>query len=80
MSLIRQTACACAQFSRCSPTTNAHSEMGQMAVCCQNLMLGAFSSHSLLSWLVGALFKNFGLFFNSNELLGSIKSLEFNLS
>jgi hypothetical protein len=38
--------------------------MGQMAVCCQNLTLGAFSSHSAVSVLVGALFKKFGLFFN----------------
>jgi len=44
--------------------TNAHSETGQMAVCCQNLMLGALSSHSILSVLVGALFKKFGLFLN----------------
>jgi len=41
---------------------NAHSEMGQMALCCQNLMLGALSGHSALSMLVGALFKKFGLF------------------
>ena len=38
--LIRRTACARAQFSGCSSTTNAHSETGQMAVCCQNLPLG----------------------------------------
>jgi len=42
--------------------TNAHSEMGQMAVCCQNLMLGALSSRNTLSVLVGALFKKFILF------------------
>ena len=46
LSLIRQTVCALAQFSRCSSTTNAHSKTGQMAMCCQNLMLGALSSHS----------------------------------
>jgi len=40
--------------------TNADSETGQMAVCCQNLMLGVLNSHS--SVLVGALFKKFGLF------------------
>jgi len=40
LSLIRRTACARAQFSGCSSTTNAHSETGQMAVCCQNLPLG----------------------------------------
>jgi hypothetical protein len=32
--LIRRTACARAQFSRCSSTTNAQSETGQMAVYC----------------------------------------------
>jgi len=35
-----------------------------MAVCCQNLTLGALSSRSALSVLVGALFKEFGLFLN----------------
>jgi hypothetical protein len=34
-----------------------------MAVCYQNLSLGALSSRSALSVLVGALFKKFGLFF-----------------
>jgi hypothetical protein len=58
MSLIQRTACARAHFSGCSFMTNAHSETGQMAVCCQNLMLG------VLSVLVGALFKKFGLFLN----------------
>jgi hypothetical protein len=43
--------------------TNAPSEMGQMAVCCQNLMLGVLSRCSALSMLVGTLFKKFGLFF-----------------
>jgi hypothetical protein len=36
-----------------------------MAVCFQNLPLGALSSHSAPSMLVGALFKKFGLFFNT---------------
>jgi hypothetical protein len=58
--LIRRTACARAQFSGCSSTTNAHSETGQMAVCCQELSLGALSSRSPPSVLVGALFKKFG--------------------
>jgi len=58
LSLIRRTACARAQYSGCSSTTNAHSETGQMAVCCQNLTLGALSSRSALTMLVGALFKN----------------------
>jgi hypothetical protein len=38
---------------------------GKMAVCCQNLTLGALSSRSTLSVLVGALFKKFGLFLNN---------------
>jgi len=64
LSLIRRTACACAQSSGCSPTTNAHSETGQMAVCCQNLTLCALSSRSALAVLVGVLFKKFSLFLN----------------
>jgi hypothetical protein len=36
-----------------------------MAVCCQNLPIGALSSHSTLSVPVGALFKKFGLFLNT---------------
>jgi hypothetical protein len=62
---IRRTACARVQFSRCSSTTNAHSETGQMAVCCQNLPLGALSSCSATSVLVGAPFKKFGLLLNT---------------
>jgi hypothetical protein len=65
LSLIRWTACARAQFSGCSSMTNAHREMRQMAVCCQNLTLGVFSSCSALSVLVGTLFKKFGLFLNA---------------
>jgi len=57
-------ACARAQFSGCSLTTNAHSETGQMAVCFQNLNIGALSSHNVCSVLVGALFKKFSLFLN----------------
>ena len=49
--------------------TIAHSETGQMAVCCQNLMLGALSSCSALSVLVGVLFKKFGLFLNMSRTL-----------
>jgi len=44
--------------------TNAHSETGQMAVCGQNLTLGALRSCSAFSMLVCALFKKFGLFLN----------------
>ena len=36
----------------------------KLAFCCQNLTLGALSSCSAQSLLVGALFKKFGLFFN----------------
>jgi hypothetical protein len=60
---MQPTACALAQFSGCSSTTNAHIETEQIAVCCQNLTLGALSSRSALSMLVGALFKKFCLFF-----------------
>ena len=48
--------------------TNAHSKMGQMAVCCQNLTLGVLSSHSALSVLVYMLFKKFGLFLNTPHM------------
>jgi hypothetical protein len=41
------------------------SETEQMAICCKNLTLGALSSRNALSVLVGALFKKFGLFFNT---------------
>jgi hypothetical protein len=39
-----------------------------MAVCCQNLPLGAFSSRSAFSMLVGELFKKFCLFFENAEI------------
>jgi hypothetical protein len=61
--LIRRTAGAHPQFSGCSSKINAHSETGQMAVCCQNLPLGELSSRGASSLLVGELFKKFGLFF-----------------
>jgi hypothetical protein len=48
--------------------TNAHSETGQMAVCCQNLPLGGLSSRSSPFVLVGALFKKFGLFLNTPRI------------
>jgi hypothetical protein len=66
--LIRRIACARAQFSGCSSTTNSHSETRQMAVCCQNLPLGALSSRSAPSVMVGELFKKFGLFLNTGVL------------
>jgi len=69
LSLIRRTACVRAKFSGCSSTTNAHSETGQMAVCCQNRTLGALRSRSAFSVLVGALFKKFGLFLNNPRTL-----------
>jgi len=53
--------------------TNAHSETGQMAVCCQILTLGALISRSALSFLFGALFKKFGLFLNTPRRI--LKSL-----
>ena len=61
----RRTACARAQFSGCSSKTNTHRETEQMEVCCQNLPLGALSSRSAPSVLVGELFKKFGLFLNT---------------
>jgi len=64
LSLIRRTACERVQFRGFSSTTNAHSETGEMAVCCQNLTIGALCNHSELSVLVGALFKKFGPFLN----------------
>jgi hypothetical protein len=58
--------------------TNPHSETGQMAVCCQNLTLGALSNRSALSLLVGALFKKFSLCLNtviySNSTAGFVLS------
>ena len=68
LSLIRRTACAHAQFSGCSSTTNAHSETGQMAPCYQNLTLLALSRRGALSMLVGALFKKFSLFLNTPRI------------
>jgi hypothetical protein len=68
-----------AQYNGCSTTTNAHSETGQMAVCCQSLTLGALSSRSALSVLVGALFKKFILFLNkpcsTNYMLSDVSSV-----
>jgi hypothetical protein len=49
--------------------TSAHSEMGQMAVCNQNLTLGALCSYSMLSVLVGSLFKKVGIFLTTLILL-----------
>jgi hypothetical protein len=46
-------------------TKDSHSETVQMAVCFQNVPLGALSSRSAPSVLVGALFKKFGLFFSN---------------
>jgi hypothetical protein len=39
-----------------------------MAVCCQDLTLGALSSRNALSVLVGALCKKFGLFLNNRHI------------
>jgi len=68
LSLIRRTVCARDQFNGCSSTTNCHSETGQKTVCGQNLTLGALSSCSALSVLVGALFKKFYLFLNKPRI------------
>jgi len=69
LSLIRRTAGARSQFSGCSSTINVHSEVGQMAVCCQILKLDALSSRSALSVLVNALFNKFGMFLNTSYML-----------
>jgi hypothetical protein len=58
--------------------TNAHSKTGQMAVCCQNLPLGALSSRSVPSVLVGALFKKFSPFLNMPRISNSEKGLKKN--
>jgi hypothetical protein len=78
MSLIRQTAWASAQFSGCSSTTNAHSETGQMTVCCQNLTRGVLSRRSVLYVLVGALFKKFSLFLNTPCIISHSVALPHN--
>jgi hypothetical protein len=44
--------------------------MGQMAVFFVNLPVGALSSCSAFSVLVGALFKKFGLFLNTLRTVG----------
>jgi len=59
---MRRTACAHAQFSRCSLTTNAHSETWTNASLLSKPR--CLSSHSVLSVLVGALFKKFDLYLN----------------
>jgi hypothetical protein len=60
--IIRRTVCARAQFSGCSSTSNVLSDTGQMTICCQSLPLGALSSRSASSVLVGELFKKFRFF------------------
>jgi hypothetical protein len=47
--------------------TNVHSGTGQMAVCCQNLLL--VRSVAALSAPVAALFTKFGLFLNTPHIL-----------
>jgi hypothetical protein len=81
LSPIRLTACAHAQCCGCYSTTDAHSETGQMALCCQNLTLGSHSCRSALSMLVGALCKKFGLFLNTPHIVISyhaVNTLHFN--
>jgi hypothetical protein len=43
-----------------------------MAVCCQNLTLGALGGRSALSLLVGALIKKFDLFLNRVVLFSEL--------
>jgi hypothetical protein len=52
--------------------------MEKMAICCQNLTLGAVSSCSAFSMLVGALFKKFGLLLNTPRILAQF-SLEWEM-
>jgi hypothetical protein len=55
-------------FLNSAPTSTEDNKLPfapQMAVCFQNLPLGALSSRSAPSVLVGALFKNFGLFLST---------------
>ena len=51
-----------------------------MAVCCQNLRLGALSSRRAPSLLVGALFKKFCLFLNTPRMTQQILSVQKHLS
>jgi hypothetical protein len=44
-----------------------------MAVYFQNLTLGALSSRSALSVLVGALFKKFGIFLNTPRIVHKLE-------
>jgi hypothetical protein len=55
--------------------TNAHNETGQMAVCCQNLPLGALSSRSTPSVLVGKLFKKLSFFEHAEIQENAIREL-----
>ena len=55
--------------------TNTHSEIGQMAVCSQNLPLGSFSSHSMPPVLVGALFKKFSFFEHADIQENGVREL-----
>ena len=65
--LIRRTACAGVQFSGCSSTSNNPSEMGQMAVCCQNLPLGALiAAGRPLCWFASYL-KSSAFFWTSGD-------------
>jgi len=46
-----------------------------MAVCCQNLPLGALSSRSALPVPVGVLFKKFGLYLNNPCMIKKFQDL-----
>jgi hypothetical protein len=52
-------------WSRAQAVRRINPTNGPKAVCCQNLQLGALSSHSVPSMLVGELCKKFGLFLNT---------------
>jgi len=56
-------------ISRRATSAELHLCTGQMAVCCQNLPLGALSSHCASSMLVGKLFKKFGLFLKTQRFM-----------
>ena len=51
--------------------------MRQMTVCSKNVTLGALSSRSALSVLVGALFKKINLFLNTPRIQQSERTVNF---
>lgn len=59
---IERSLCTCS-LQRINLETNAYSRKGQMENCCQDLPVGALSSRTAPSVLVGALLKKVSLFF-----------------